>query len=510
MNLSEQSILNDNRKKTLGLSGLTIHAMTLVSPGSFVWFLYPIQALVALHYSGSDIWPGVLIALIVAFLTVWGFSNLVYRFPLAGSRSAYQFAQCVFDEVASAKHRFWFRPVKFITGWSAHLFYWVYPGVLTAFMATLFTYIAREFGYSPTAFGQILLAFSFSAFVGFLAIRGITGSTTSSIILNIVQITILVVFCFLAIIYRLSNPDNLPQTSWQFSQISDIFLPVSFSGIFFQAAIAFFLVSGFEATAALGAYSANPGRDLSRGSFLALIIQGTISYLLQYFAINFVINTFFFDNQIPLVAAANSQAPIASIAISIGNSLLWNNGFAFMIVIATAVIISLIAAMLTAINNGVRVSFSMALDAEMPGVLQTLHPRFATPYMAVALLCLVSAIIGSIGVLGGTASLLGFTLAANMGAFSLYAIICVLAIIPTPYTTTSKRRSISGFFGAFANIGMIAALVFFGLRVNGDASNATIMAVVVALVFFAGSLIIFFTRHKQEGLCENKQDNRRI
>ncbi len=490
------------KRKTLGLSGLTVHAMTLVSPGAFVWFLYPIQAVIALQCSGSDIWPGVLVALIIAFLTVLGFSELVYRFPLAGTRSAYHFAQCVFDEIATSKHYTWFRPVKFITGWSAHLFYWVYPGVLVAFMATLFNYLAHQFGYNPTTFGQILLAFSFSAFVGFLAIRGITGSTTSSIILNIVQISILVIFCGLAIVYRISDPLKLPVESWQFGSITEIIVPGSFSGVFFQAAIAFFLVSGFEATAALGAYSLNPGRDLSRGSFLALIIQGVFSYLFQYLAINFVINSSFFNGQTPLLAAANSAAPLGSIAINIGNSLLWENGFAFMIVIASAVVISLIAAMLTAINNGVRVSFAMALDEEMPGILEALHPRFATPYMAVVLLCLVSAIIGSIGVLGGTVALLGFTLAANLGSFALYAIICILAVIPTPFTLPSKRRSIPAFIGALANIGMCIALISIGLHLNGNASKATMMAILVALIFLAGNLMIYFTRHKPEGSLE--------
>lgn len=487
-----------NNHKTLGLSGVTIHAMTLVSPGSFVWFVYPIQALIALQTSGSDIWPGVLLAIIIAFFTITGFSDLVYRFPLAGSRSAYHFAQCVLDELSSSRRQSWFKAIKILTGWSAHLFYWVYPGVLVAFMASLFNYLAIQFGYTPTPFGQILLAFSFSAFVGFLAIRGITGSTTSSIILNIIQISILVVFCVLAVIYRLSNTDHLLTSSWQFGTLSDILIPHSFIGVIFQAAIAFFLVSGFEATAALGAYSINPGRDISRGSFIALLIQGVFSYLFQYFSINFVLNQVFFNGTSGLAAASTASAPVGTIAIQIGDALLLKNGFALMIVLATAVAIALLAAMLTALNNGVRVSFAMALDEEIPGIMGVLHPKYSTPYWAVVLLCLVSGIIGSIGVMGGTTAILSFTLAANMGSFGLYTIICILAVIPTRFHVPSFRRTIPSVIGALANLGILIAMIVIGVNLQGIAFKATWMAIIIALVFLVLGLVVYRVGKKQK------------
>ncbi len=498
MGPSSNSSATNLRKKTLGLSGVTIHAMTMVSPGAFVWFLYPIQAAIAVQMSGSDIWPGVLFALVVAFLTITGFSELVYRYPLAGTRSAYHFAQSVFSEFLAEHQRFWFKPVKLLTGWSAHLFYWVYPGVLVAFMATLFNYLALQFGYHPTLFGQVLLAFSFSAFIGFLALRGITGSTTSSIILNIIQISILVIFGAIAIIYRVFNPDHLTSLVWQFNNPLDIILPQSLAGVFFQAAIAFFLVSGFEATAALGAYSVNPGRDISRGAFLGLMIQGIVSYLFQYFTINFVLNRSFFGGEIPLQNASTLPAPLGNIAIQLGDRLLWNNGFALMLVLSSAVVIALLAAMLTAVNNGVRVSFAMALDSDIPGILGAIHPRFTTPYIAVVLLSLVSAIIGSIGILGGTATLLGFTLAANMGAFFLYAIICILAIIPTPYHLLTFRRILPALFGAMINIGMFFATIFIGLQLKGIAYKATWLAIIVAAIFFIASVLISLINRKQK------------
>ena len=37
------------------------------------------------------------------------------------------------------------RMAKLITGWAAHLFYWVYPGVMVAMMAMLIGYIYTQF-----------------------------------------------------------------------------------------------------------------------------------------------------------------------------------------------------------------------------------------------------------------------------------------------------------------------------------------------------------------------------
>ena len=50
-------------------------------------------------------------------------------------------------------------------------------------------------------------------------------------------------------------------------------------------------------------------------------------------------------------------------------------GATLMIFIGFAVAVALLGGTLTAMNNGVRISFAMALDEEMPDVLGFLHPK---------------------------------------------------------------------------------------------------------------------------------------
>ena len=141
-------------KKTLGLTGVTVNAMALIAPGAFLWMTFQLQA-ANIDASGAstaqDMWTGIVAALIVAFLTAISFAELARRYPDAGTGSAYYFAEKAFLDRKEPSHRRWARIAKFITGWAAHLFYWVYPGVMVAFMATLLTYIASQFGIQYSA-----------------------------------------------------------------------------------------------------------------------------------------------------------------------------------------------------------------------------------------------------------------------------------------------------------------------------------------------------------------------
>src|SRR5512147_2085748 len=136
-------------KKTLGLTGVTVNAMALIAPGAFLWITYQLQA-ANVDSTGvstaGDMWTGIVAALIVGFLPAVAFAELARRYPDAGSGSAYYFAEKAFLDREEPSHQRWARLTKFITGWAAHLFYWVYPGVMVAFMAVLVTYILDQFG----------------------------------------------------------------------------------------------------------------------------------------------------------------------------------------------------------------------------------------------------------------------------------------------------------------------------------------------------------------------------
>src|SRR5437660_11609083 len=135
-------------KPTLGLTGVTVNAMALIAPGAFLWITYQLQAAAAAPDGtsvASDIWAGIVFALVLAFLTAFSYAELAKIYPEAGFGSCYYFAEKAFLDRQNTAHHKFARLAKLVTGWAAHLFYWVYPGVMVAFGATLLGYIYQQF-----------------------------------------------------------------------------------------------------------------------------------------------------------------------------------------------------------------------------------------------------------------------------------------------------------------------------------------------------------------------------
>ncbi|HLZ09554.1 MAG TPA: APC family permease, partial [Chloroflexota bacterium] len=408
-------------RKTLNLTGVTVNAMALIAPGAFLWITFQIQA--AQTFPGGststalDMWPGIVFALILAFLTAISYSELAKIYPEAGSGSCYYFAEKAFVDKEELAHQRWGRIAKLVTGWAAHLFYWVYPGVMVSFMAILIAYIAGLFGVTIDAIGQIIIAVVFSILVGYIAFRGINGSTLTAIIINVIQLTALVGFAVLAIAYRVLNPDH---ATFVHSSITSVILPHSLMGILFQSTIAILILVGFESCTAFGAEAINPQRDVPRAVLLALVVQGLLAYLFEYFAANYAISDKLVGKAADgtaisgLDAAAASSAPIGDLIQLIGNSMLGGIGFGLTVVIAVTVALAILGTTLSAMNTGVRITFAMAQDSEMPEPLGLLHGSFATPHAAVWIMSGVSALIGAIGTLS-VINLTAVTLASNLG-----------------------------------------------------------------------------------------------
>jgi len=497
-------------KKSLGLTGVTVNAMALIAPGAFLWMTYQLQA-ASVDASGQstalDMWTGIVGALIVAFLTAFAYSELARRYPEAGTGSAYYFAEKALLDREEPHHRRWARIAKFATGWAAHLFYWVYPGVMVAFFAVLVTYVAGVFGLTIPLIGQIVIAIVFAGLVAYIAMRGITGSTTASIVINVIQLTALIVLSVLAIMFRVENPLHLAPAEWYHPAASSIVLPHNLSGLLFQSTIAILILVGFESSTALAGEAINPRRDIPRGVILSLIIQGLFAYLFEYFAANLALS----DKLVyvaadgtkltGIAAAGASGAPIGDLAVILGNTFLGGNGTAFMLVIAFTVIIAILGTTLAAMNTGVRISFAMAQDREMPDVMGLLHAEFATPHVGVMIMGGVSALIGIIGLLGGVVTLTGITLASNLGTFVLYLLICGLTFVAFAGGKEFNffKHGLIPALGVLGNIIMVGTIFVVGIISGGTTAQETYLALGISAGWLLLSVVYFVVTSNQQG-----------
>ena len=197
-------------KATLGLTGLTVNAMALIAPGAFLWLTFQMQSLYGAPMAGCAMWFGILGALLLCFATAISYAELSKLFPGAGS--SYLYAEQAFLTKTKA-YRF-ARVAKFFTGWASHLYYWVYPGCMVGVTAILVGYLANQFW--PNTFSStynspllmFLFCIVFALGVGYIAFRGVNGSTGVNVAINVIQISALIVFSIMAIGYRASHPQG--------------------------------------------------------------------------------------------------------------------------------------------------------------------------------------------------------------------------------------------------------------------------------------------------------------
>jgi basic amino acid/polyamine antiporter, APA family len=443
-------------KATLGLGGLTINAMALIAPGAFLWLTFFIQSSYGAPMAAQGMWFGIFAALLLCMATAIAYAELSKLYPGAGS--SYFFAEQAF---LSKTHAYRFaRIAKFIVGWASHLYYWVYPGLMVGVTALVVGYMVGTLwpdtfnNAVPSPLFMILFCPIFAFAVAYIGYRGVSGTTVVNTVINVIQITALVVFSVMAIGYRLNHPqgsvgihldpngapitkviamdkDGMPMkdaqgnfvfaktpdgkdqdftvsysepletstdastketvTKFQYhSSASSVVAPHNFNFMFIQACIAILILVGFESVTAMGEEAKDAKRDLPRAVILSLLIQGLICYLIEYFAANY-----FLHSGYQISNAWGSAAPIGDMMIIVGTWLFGSAaaGKAFMLIQAVTVFLALVGTTLACMNTGARVTYAMGRDEEVPEHFGLLHGENLTPHRAIWTLAAISAVI---------------------------------------------------------------------------------------------------------------------
>ena len=487
-------------KKTLGLGGVTINAMALIAPGAFLWLTFQINAAQTSPSGAStanDIFFGLTIALILAFLTAASYSWLAQRYPDAGPGSSYYFAQrALLDNGASNTSA---RNAKFGVGWISHLYYWVYPGVMVAAMSILLTWILSVLGFSISPLGEIAIACLFAVTTGAIAYRGIQGSTKTNLLLNVVQIGMLVIITGMALAFRFTNPQHVTFT---FTSLGGIVTPHDISFVLFQATIAILVLVGFESATAYTGEAKDP-KVVPKAIILSLIIQGAFAYLFEYFGAEAWMNTSYTITQNGKVftgfsAAAVSSAPIGDMVRNLGNVFLGGNGFTLELIVAAIVAAAILGTTLACMNTGVRVTYAISRDTEVPYHLSKLNPKYSTPAIGIWVMTAVAAAIGSFGVLTIT-NLTSITLLSNFGTFMLYGLTNIVALIAfTKERSNILKRKVVPIAGFAANAVMMATIVYLSFAGGGTSRLEGIFAIAGTAIWLTIGLIYFRVNSKSK------------
>ena len=411
---------------TLGLTGLTMNAMALIAPGAFLWITYLTQATAG--STSPAMWIGILFATVLCLATAVCYAEMAKLYP--GTGSSYYFAEQSFLNHEKAWP--YARLAKFIIGWGSHLYYWVYPGVMVATMGIIAGYIVGTLwpnfmsASNPGPMFMMLVAVLFAFGVAYIAARGVNGSTSVNIAINVIQISALIVFSVMALGYRMNHAPGSVALQWD-SMSGDAYnyqfltqkqtvagvatnvivrdangipkpmldtagKPVpftvsyqehddkgnflshptagsvigvhSFGSMFVQATIAILILVGFESVTSMGGEAKNAKRDIPIAVIVSLLVQGCFCYLFEYFAANYVLSSGY-----NMQNAVGSAAPIGDLMVMVGDAIFGpGNGRAFMLAEAFTVFLALIGTTLSCMNTGARVTYAMGKDDELPAL----------------------------------------------------------------------------------------------------------------------------------------------
>jgi amino acid transporter len=475
-------------KPTLGLVGITINAMALIAPGAFLWTTYQLQAPAD---SAKNMWAAIALSTAIALLTATCYATLSRAYPEAGAGSSYYYAEAAILAKEEHKHFRLARLAKFVTGWAAHLYYWVYPGIMVSFMGTLVVYIGQLFNpnFAADAISKSVICFVFAAIVGGIAMLGVTGSTFVNIVINIVQISSLTILGLLMIAYRLGHPT----VQYEHASALSVIIPHDLSGLIYQATIAILLLVGFESATAMAGEAINPQRDIPRGVILSLTIQACICYFFEYFAANFFIGSQYtatVDGKTVtgFAAAYASGAPIGDMAKIIGDALLFGNGFILQLILASTVVMALLGTGLSSLSTGVRISYAMGSDRELPAVFGFLHGKYNTPHIGIFFLTALSGLIGAYAV-QSVDNVTIVTLVSNIGTFMLYGITCGVTFVASidhllGGEVSFWKTKVIPLLGLVMNLVMVCGIFYYGLTGSGSAKTNSFSAIGISIGFF--------------------------
>ena len=313
------------------------------------------------------------------------------------------------------------------------------------------------------------------------------------------------------------------------SSAGSVIAPHGFSLIFIQAAIAILIRVGFESVTAMGEEAKHPKKDIPRAVLLSLAIQGAVCYLIEYFAANYMLH-----NGYTLPMAGASSAPLGDMMVIAGTWLFgsYTAGKAFMLVQAFTVFLALIGTTLSCLSTGARVTYAMGRDEEMPTHFGMLHGRTMSPYRAIWVLAVISAIIGVITVsiyLGGQTAapaaldkhnfwysfgifspemyvnmpntLVIMTLVSNFGTFLLYMMTCWIAIVAFKehHTYNGIKHMLIPILGLLANLVIMLFYLIGPFMVSGMSWKEPYIALGVCFIWGVYGAYYFLKTSKATG-----------
>lgn len=423
-------------RRHVGLFQLTMYGVGLTL-GAGIYVLIGEAAGLA----GNAMWISFGLGAIVAMFAGLSYAELTTMFPKAAAE--YVFVKNAF------KNNF----VGFIIGW-----------LTTITSIIVGATVALGFGGYFAQFFDIPIVISAIVLLGILSVVnfiGIKQSAWMNTVFALVTIAGLGIIIFLGLTFESSTPVDYFDS------------PNGITGIILAFVLIFFAFIGFEDMANVAEEVKKPKKTLPRAIILSLLIAVVIYILVSLSAVH-VLN---WDE------LSESSAPLADVATR-GLGVEGGMALSLIALFATAstVLITMVA--------GARILYGMAKTGSLPAILGKIHPRTGTPWIAVLIIFLTSAVFILVG---------DIVIVANIVVFAIVVTFAMvnLSVILLRYVQPNTKRS----FRVPINVGKFPILPLFGLLVTiymATQFELEIILAGLAIIAIGGIFYIFFIKQKED------------
>jgi len=316
---------------------------------------------------GGALWVPLVVALLLALLTAGSYAELVTKYPRAGGAAI--FAERAFRNPL----------VAFLVGFSM-----LAAGVTSA--AGLALAFAGDYLGTFVSVPAVPAAVVFLALVAALNARGISESLKTNLVMTVIEVSgLLIVIVTVAVLLGRGGGDLTRVTQF----------PAGVSpgtAVLGAAVIAYYSFVGFETSANVAEEVRDPSRVYPKALFGALLTAGVV-YVLVGLASSIAL---------PASELSASSGPLLDVVRATGVGVpAWAFSLIALVAVANGALLTMIMAS--------RVTYGMAEQGLLPGVLGRVLPRRRTPWVAIVTTTVVAmllTLVGDLSVLASTVVLL--------------------------------------------------------------------------------------------------------
>ena len=421
-------------KRRMGLFQLTMYGTGLIL-GAGIYVLIG----EAVGFAGDSVWIAFALGSIVALFAGLSYAELSSLFPKAA-------AEYVFIKNAFKNNFF-----AFVIGWLTAI-----TSIITA--AT----VALGFGGYFAEFFKVPIIISAIGLLGILSLVnfiGIRESAWTNTIFTIIEAGGLILIIIIGFTVLNPEPVNYAES------------PSGFAGIAIAFVLIFFAFIGFEDMANVAEEVKNPRKTLPRAIILSVLISG-ILYILVSLAVVRVVNW---------EELATSSAPMAMVAErGLGSEAHLVLSSIALFAITNTVLITLVA--------GSRIFYGMAREKVFPSLLEKIHFKTKTPWIAVLVILITSIGFAFIGDIVIVANITVFAIVITFASVNL-------AVIVLRYTEPDIERK----FKVPLNVGKFPILPLFGLGISVYMALQFEIEIILAGmgIIVSGAVFYFFNKKRK-------------